>query len=144
MREDDMTRIAKRRRAGVRLAALISGAALLASACGAKPEDYAWAPAAPEVASGQDARVAVRLEGPKGLVTLAPETVASARLTMGHEGQAPMVAPLRPVPAGEGESLAWETDLTMSGDWALELTASVPGLSEPLVGEVMFTAVEGR
>ena len=53
-----------------------------------------------------------------------------------------MTTPLRPVATAEGESLAWEADVSMAGPWTLDVTASVPGQPDPLTGEVAFTAVE--
>ena len=68
--------------------------------------------------------------------------LCSARLGMVHEGMAPMSAALRSIPAAEGESLAWEADVSMAGPWTLDVTASVPGVDEPVSAEVIFTAAE--
>jgi hypothetical protein len=95
-----------------------------------------------DVGVGEGVRVAVRLAGPDGLVTLPPDAVSNVRIDMGPDGMAAMTAPLRPVAPQAGESLAWEADLSMGGRWALTVTADVPGEVEPVAGEVIFTAAE--
>lgn len=134
-------------RAGLTAAALAAAIAL-ASACSAQqatvPDAYGVEPASADVGVGDGVRIAVRIDGPSGPVTLPSDAVSSARLDMGPDGMAAMAAPLRPVAPQDGESLAWETDLVMAGRWALTLTADVPGAAEPVTGEVVFTAREGE
>jgi Cu(I)/Ag(I) efflux system membrane fusion protein len=130
-------------RAGAKAAALACSLAF-AAACGPQPsvaqDVYSWEPASAEVAVGQGVRVAVRVEGPSGLVALSSDAVGEARIDMAPDGMASMVAPLRPVAAEAGESLAWETDLVMAGRWALKVTADVPDAAEHVTGEVIITA----
>jgi hypothetical protein len=130
-------------RAGVKAAAFACSLALVA-ACGPQPsaaqDAFIWEPSPAEVAVGRGVRIAVRVEGQSGLIALAPDAVGEARIDMGPDGMANMAAPLRPVEPGDGESLAWETDLVMGGRWALRVTADVPGAAEPVTGEVVFTA----
>jgi Cu(I)/Ag(I) efflux system membrane fusion protein len=105
-------------------------------------DGYTWEPATAEVAMGDAVRVAVRLIGPSGLVRLDAGAVSAARIDMGPDGMAMMYSALRPVPAAQDESLAFETDLIMAGRWALSITALPEGQTAPVSGEVIFTAVE--
>lgn len=125
-------------------AAALAASVALAAACSPQSssaaDEFAWEPVAAEVAAGNNVRVAVRLTGPQGVVTLDDDAVDAARIDMGPAGMASMAAPLRPVAPEDGESLAWETDLAMAGQWALKVTATVPGEPEPVSGEVIITA----
>jgi Cu(I)/Ag(I) efflux system membrane fusion protein len=128
--------------------AMLALSGFLALAVGSPPlpayaqDGLSWEPADAEVLVGDGVRIAVRLEGPSGLIALDGSAVSEARLDMGPDGMATMAAPLRPIAPGEGESLAWETDLVMGGRWALKVTTAVPGEAEPVTGEVIFTAVD--
>jgi Cu(I)/Ag(I) efflux system membrane fusion protein len=128
-------------RAGCMAVALALAAACLPQQSSGQ-DAYRVAPASPEVDVGDGVRVAIRIDGPSGIVTLSPDAVSAARIDMGPDGMAAMAAPLRPVAPRESESLAWETDLVMAGRWALTVTAAVPGEPEPVSGAVIFTAVD--
>ena len=103
-----------------------------------------WEAVSAEVSAGQNVRLTVRLMDANSNVIAAPITVTSTRLDMGPENMATMTAPLRPVPSTEPGTLAFETDLTMAGRWALTISATVEGYPEPVAGTVIFTATAQR
>jgi hypothetical protein len=52
-----------------------------------------------------------------------------------------MAAPLEPVPDTLPGYFLFETDLVMSGGWALTLAAQVPGVSGAVQGRLVLQAV---
>jgi Cu(I)/Ag(I) efflux system membrane fusion protein len=103
-----------------------------------------WEAVSAQVLAGQNVRLTLRLVDANSNVIAAPITVTSTRLDMGPDNMAAMMAPLRPVPNTEPGTLAFDTDLTMAGRWALTISARVEGYAEPITGMVVFTATEQR
>lgn len=101
-----------------------------------------WEAVQAEVPMGKAVRLEVRLNS----ANAAPGnvTVTSSRIDMGPDGMPTMSAPLRQVQSTTLGVLAFEADLPMAGRWALTLTAKVEGQADPVMGTVVFTAVEKR
>jgi Cu(I)/Ag(I) efflux system membrane fusion protein len=55
-----------------------------------------------------------------------------------------MAAPIKLVPGTQPGILAFQTELSMAGRWALTITARVKGQSAPVTSKVIFTAVEKK
>ncbi len=102
--------------------------------------DGAWEAVNPDVSTGKGVRLEVRLAGSKPVA--GPIAVQAARLDMGPDEMKEMVAPLKQLPSPRPNVLAFEAELMMEGRWALSVTAAVPGETQPVTGEVVFTAVD--
>ena len=88
--------------------------------------------------SGQ--KFSVRLIGPDGTPVDARITVV--RLDMSPDGMAAMASRVAEEPSEAPGTFAYRADFTMAGRWALHAEAHVPGQAEPIVGEVLLTAVD--
>lgn len=101
-----------------------------------------WQAVSADVGVGNKIRLEVRLKG----VTSPPDpkdiSLTSARLDMEPDGMAAMTATVNAVASDRPGVLAFESDLTMAGRWALRLATRVPGLAEPVNGSVVFNAID--
>ena len=104
------------------------------------PHPLAFAAVQPLVPPGRGVRIAARLIGPNGTPVTTNVVATAAALDMGPDGMPTMTATLTPVPSTEAGEIAFTADLPMAGRWALTLSATVAGRSEPLTGTVVFTA----
>ena len=100
----------------------------------------AWEAVNPDVSTGKGVRLEIRLAGSKPIT--GPITVQAARLDMGPDEMKEMVAPLKQLSSLQPNVLAFEAELVMEGRWALSVTAAIPGETQPVTGEVVFTAVD--
>jgi Cu(I)/Ag(I) efflux system membrane fusion protein len=122
-----------------RAAALAVAAAALLGACG-RDGGYRFEAVDDAVRVGE-ARIEARLVGPDGAaVPMESVSLIEARLDMGPDGMAKMAAPLKTVASDDPNVLAFETDFTMAGRWALRLKAKVDGKAVEDV--VVFTATQ--
>ena len=102
--------------------------------------DGAWEAVNPDISTGKGVRLEVRFAGSKPVA--GPITVQAARLDMGPDEMKEMIAPLKQLPSPQPNVLAFEAELVMEGRWALSVTAAIPGETQPVSGEVVFTAVD--
>jgi hypothetical protein len=80
-----------------------------------------------------------------GAAFQAPATImtgTAARLDMGPDGMAEMTVPVHVVGSYGGNILVFEAEFSMAGHWALSITADVADERTPIIGTVVFTAVE--
>jgi len=134
-----------RKFAAFAVAILVAVSALLGLwfAANAQEPSYRFEPVSSEISVGKAVRVAVRLTGPDGKpVPTTTAALTSTRLDMGPDGMAMMETPLKSIDTDEPGVFAFETDIVMAGRWALTIEVTVRNVSEPIKGEVIYTAVE--
>ena len=126
------------------LAAMLALAGLWTVAT-AQSQDYKFEPVSENILVGKGIRVEVRLVGPDGKpVSVEQVKLTATRLDMGPDGMAMMDTPLTPVASDIPGVFAFETDITMTGRWALRIEAEVDGVAEPVKGEIIYTAVKQK
>lgn len=101
-------------------------------------------PVTAEVPVGKNVRVELRLTGITPPPALADITIEKQRIDMGPDNMEMMAAPLKALPGTPPGVLAFQTDLSMAGRWALTITARVKGQTSPITSKVIFTAVEKK
>ncbi|MBX3501352.1 MAG: efflux RND transporter periplasmic adaptor subunit [Alphaproteobacteria bacterium] len=107
------------------------------------PSGPGWEAVSAEVPAGKAVRLEVRLTGLPALPPADSVRLTSTRLDMAPDGMAAMTAPLRALPSPAPGVVAFETDLSMAGRWALSLSAEIAGQSRPVRGTVIFRAADG-
>jgi hypothetical protein len=119
---------------------------LLDANCGEASDSARWRfePVESEFTMGKPIRLDVRVTGAAFQAPTAILTVKSARLDMSPDGKPEMIAPVRPVGVTGASILAFETEFTMTGRWALTITAEVAGEPNSITGVAIFTATEKR
>ncbi|RKE72709.1 efflux RND transporter periplasmic adaptor subunit [Pseudorhodoplanes sinuspersici] len=117
---------------------------IIASAAVQAQPTPGFEPVAAEVPVGKNVRIELRLTGITPPPALADITIERQRIDMGPDGMEMMAAPLKPVPGTPPGILAFQTDLSMAGRWALTITARVKGQSAPITSKIIFTAVEKK
>jgi Cu(I)/Ag(I) efflux system membrane fusion protein len=128
--------------AAIRLAVLVISAAIGLASCGGRPS-YRIEPVAQEILVGAATRIVIRVVDARGNPLPASSiTIQSARLDMGPDDMAAMVAPLKQLEGATPEGLAFEADVAMPGRWALTITLAVEGSKAPVTGKIVLTAVE--
>ncbi|GMV62752.1 MAG: hypothetical protein AMXMBFR74_19200 [Parvibaculum sp.] len=124
------------------LAAVVTAAGAR-SIAGAQSQAYKFEAVSEKIPVGESVRIEVRLLEPGGAPVPAGNVdIVSSRLDMGPDGMAVMETPLTPVSAGVPDVLAFEAKIAMAGRWTLGIVAEVGGASDPVEGEVVYTAVE--
>lgn len=109
----------------------------------AQSDEYKFQFVSEEIRVGKGIRIEVALTGSDGQpVPVERVEITSTRLDMGPDGMAMMDTPLTPVSSDKPGVFAFETDIVMAGRWALTIEATIEGQSEPVKGEVIYTAVE--
>jgi hypothetical protein len=106
-------------------------------AAGAAPH---WEAVNPQVAAGKPVRLDVRLIGTDGKPVTGKVSVTEMRLDMGPDNMAAMTTAVRPVAGAQAGVTSFQGQLSQ-GRWALTISANVAGLSQPVAGQVVFTAV---
>ena len=102
-----------------------------------------WEAVNPQVPAGKPTRLDLRLVGSDGKPITGKVTVTQTRLDMGPDNMAAMTTAPRPVPSTQAGVTSFEAQLS-PGRWALNVSANVAGLSQPISGQVVFTAVAGK
>jgi hypothetical protein len=118
--------------------AAVAVAASVAGAAFAGVTDYAFEPVKPEVKSGNEATVAVRLVHKPSGKPVTDAVIVQTRLDMAPDGMASMTTAHVPLPSPEPGVFAFKAPLTMAGRWLLTVSAKVQGEADPVVGKVIF------
>lgn len=105
-------------------------------AAGAAPH---WEAVNPQVAAGKPVQLDVRLMGTDGKPIAGKVTVTQTRLDMGPDNMAAMTTATRPISSSQAGVTSFQAQLS-PGRWALNISANVAGLSQPVTGQVVFTA----
>jgi hypothetical protein len=125
--------------------ALLMGSLVLAAGAPraeAAPQDYRFEPVQAQVKAGNNAQVAVRLiHAPTGK-PVENAVIYQTRLDMSPMGMADMTAKATPMKADEPGLYTFQAPLSMNGDWALQLSAKVPGETDTVRGVVKFKATK--
>ncbi len=108
----------------------------------AQPAPVHWEAVNSEVSTGKNVRLDLRLVGADGKPVSGSISVASARLDMSPQGMPTMTTPLRPMAPSQPGMASFETDLSMTGRWALSITGKAAGQSQSVTGKVNFTVTE--
>lgn len=102
---------------------------------------------APKALGTKQHVVTVRLlEAMQGMpdMPVSGATITTIRLDMGPANMASMTAPVREIPNGTPGLYSFSFDdaavWKWKGDWALSLTAKIPGASQPVSGHIVFHA----
>ena len=98
-----------------------------------------WEAVNPQVLAGKPVRLDVRLIGTDGKPVSGKVTVTQTRLDMGPDNMAAMTTAVRPVATTQAGVTSFQAELS-AGRWALNISANVAGLSQPVTGQVVFTA----
>lgn len=121
-------------------AALLVAVAMQPAQAG--PQDYRFEAVPPQVKSGNDAQIAVRLIHVPSGKPVENAVIFQTRLDMSPMGMGDMTAKATPVKAEEPGLYKFRAPLSMDGDWALQLSAKVPGESETVRGNVKIKATK--
>lgn len=103
-----------------------------------------WQAANPNIPTGSNVRLDLRLVIADGKPVDGKVTVTAARFDMGPDGMAAMTSPLRPTASSEPGGVSFLTDVSMAGRWALTISGKVEGQAEIVSGVVVFTAADRR
>jgi hypothetical protein len=122
----------------VLVGAAIAVAASVAGSAFAGANDYAFEPVKPEVKSGNEATVAVRLVHKPSGKPVTDAVITQTRLDMAPDGMASMATAHVPLPSPEPGVYAFKASLTMAGRWLLTISAKVKDESDPVVGKIIF------
>lgn len=136
-----MQRSLFRRALGAALILLAAGTALAFSMGRGSAADYAFELIEREVEQGGGATLTVRLVDTRTGKVVPDAILFISRLDMSPDDMDEMTAPLEPVPDTLPGYYRFETDLTMSGGWALTLAAKIPGVSRPVQSRLVLQAV---
>lgn len=114
----------------------------LATAALAAPQDYRFEIVQPQVKAGNNAQFAVRLLHVPTGKPIDNAVIFQTRLDMSPMGMGDMTAKATPGKGAEPGVYPFRAPLGMAGEWALQLSAKVPGESETVRGAVRFEAVK--
>jgi hypothetical protein len=124
----------------IQIAALAATMTIVGSVAFAAAGDYAFEPVNPEMKTGDDVTVAVRLTNRVTGKPVADAVIIRTRVDMAPDGMAEMQSPVRPLPAKEPGVYAFKTDLPMAGRYRLSLSAKVQGEAETVTGKLLIKA----
>ncbi|HYK79414.1 MAG TPA: hypothetical protein VEU95_07285 [Micropepsaceae bacterium] len=102
-----------------------------------------WEAVNAQVPAGKLTHLDVRLIGANGKPVTGKVMVTQTRLDMGPDNMAAMTTMVRPVVSAQAAITSFEAQLS-PGRWALNISANVAGMNQPVVGQVVFTAVAGK
>lgn len=108
----------------------------------AAPEDYRFELAAQPEKTGTGTLVKVRLVTVADGKPAPGVEIVQTRLDMGPDGMAAMTAPVKPLPSSEADVYLFEAQPTTAGNWALSLSAKIPGEAEPITGAITIPVVK--
>lgn len=120
---------------------LAVGTALAFSMGRGSPSDYAFELIDREVKQGGGTTVTVRLVDLRTGKVVPDAILFISRLDMSPDEMHEMTAPLEPVPDTLPGYYRFETDLLMSGGWALTLAAKIPEVAKPIQSRLVLQAV---
>lgn len=123
---------------------LIAAAFVIIISSTATAAELTWQAVNGQVPVGKNVRIEVKLVGIDPLPAGTDIKVTATRIDMGPDGMAAMAAPLKPLGSPAPGVLAFQTELVMAGRWAFQITTAVKGLTNPVTGTVIFTAVERK
>jgi hypothetical protein len=102
-----------------------------------------WEAVNAQVPAGKPTQLDLRLIGADGKPVTGKVTITQTRLDMGPDNMAAMTTAARPVAATQVGVTSFQAQLA-PGRWALSLSANVAGMNQPVVGQVVFTAVASK
>lgn len=102
----------------------------------ADPKDYVFVPVAGHVQPSSAAPIAVRLIHTPTKKPVTDAIIVQSRLEMPMQGMAPMVGKVAPKGADGQGVYSFVADLSMQGQWTLNLAAKVQGESGTVTGAV--------
>jgi hypothetical protein len=108
----------------------------------AAPQDYRFEPVQTQVKASNSAQVTVRLIHTPTGKPVENAVIFQTRLDMSPMGMADMTAKATPVKTDEPGLYKFQAPLGMDGDWALQLSAKVPGETDTVRGVVKFKATK--
>lgn len=104
--------------------------------------DYAFEAVQPQVKSGANQEIAVRLVHKPGGHQVSGAVIFQTRLDMAPDGMAEMTTKIVAASSTEPGVYRFKADFTMAGRWQLTLAAKVQGETETIKGAVVFTAAD--
>ena len=108
----------------------------------AAPQDYRFEAVPPQVKAGNNAQITVRLIHVPTGKPVTNAVIFQTRLDMSPMGMKDMTAKAIPVKVEEPGLYKFQAPLDMAGDWALQLSAKVPGENDTIQGSVKITAIK--
>lgn len=112
------------------------------SSAQAAPQDYRFELAQKQVKAGNDAQFGIRLIHVPTGKAVENVVIFQTRLDMSPMGMANMTSRATPMKAEEPGVYKFRAPLSMEGDWALQLSAKVPGETDTVSGKVQFKAAK--
>lgn len=113
-----------------------------AGAALAGAQDYRFEAVQPQVKSGKDREIAVRLIHVPSGKPVSNAVIFQTRLDMSPNGMADMAAKVKPLTSNEPGVYRFQAGFGMAGGWAFNLAAKVPGETETVRGKVVITATK--
>jgi len=92
--------------------------------------------------TGRNVPVSVRLIQASTGKAVTTGTITEQKLEMVMDGMAPMPAQVKALPPDTNGNYQFASDVTMPGDWELDLSATVPGQQDPIHGTLKFQVVK--
>lgn len=108
----------------------------------AQPTAPKWEAVKAQIPTGNNVRLDLRLTGADGKPVASRITVTSTRFDMGPDKMETMTAPVRVVPSSQPGVVSFDANVTAAGHWALTVSANVAGQTQPVSGQVIFTATK--
>lgn len=102
----------------------------------AAPQDYRFELAGQPEKTDAGMLVKLRLVTVAGEKSVPGAEIVQTRLDMGPDGMPAMTAKVRSLPANGPDIYLFEAQPTMAGNWALSVSAKIPGEPEPVTGAV--------
>ncbi len=106
--------------------------------------DATWRLLTASVPANVQTQLRVQLVDGAGKPVAGAISRVSSRIDMGPDNLPAMTASLRPLPSKEPGVIAFETNLSAPGRWALSLSANVEGIAKPVTGRVVIAATGKR
>jgi hypothetical protein len=111
------------------------------TACFAAQQDYHFEVPGQPIKAGHDASFAVKLTQTTTGKVLTNATIAQPKLHM-VMGRMDMPVPVKTLSSDEKGNARFSADLSMYGEWTLDLSATIPGEKEPLNATTKFQVVK--
>ncbi len=124
------------------LVSILLAVVMWAAQAWASEGDYRFEPVTPVIKAGNAVVVAVRIIHVPSGKPVAQAIIFRTRLDMSPGGMADMTAKVTPLPGGEPGIYRFQAELLQEGDWALSLSAKVPGEPATVNGQVRVKVVK--
>lgn len=118
--------------------AVLAAFVLVLTAC-SRAAPYEFVTATPDVAMGETV-VDVQLKNTAAGTLVSDAIISATRLDMAPDNMAGMKSTIEPQVSDQPGVYRFKANFSMTGTWALSVSAKVPGQAQPINGTVVFKA----